>query len=203
MRLRAETSSSNTPESSTFIDYLFSSEVIALIAVGVSIFTWYRSRGIEERIRADADERSKLDVVFGSPFTARVEQLEGPVQDFARCIQTDTAMPSIIAGISQVQKIRHADWYFGVLSLLDSYQGAPSDDLRTALDSYWDRSSHLVDEMSNAISPDRAREVHRKLQSLADQYLADSRRRLVEHRSSITGKPSPVLAIPFLRRLSR
>ena len=193
------TSSKNSDELSIFSDWS-SADTIALIAVVVSLITWWRSRTIEERIRADSDERAKFDVVFGNPVVARLEALEITILEVGRAIRNSSSMTGVAATISTIQKHEHSEWYFSLQSLVSNHDELLTGLLASELNEYWDRASFLIDEISNATSKDRAVTIFRQLQSLADGYLVRSRKLIVEHRTSIRGEAPAILNIPFRKK---
>lgn len=193
------TSSKNPGGFGVFSDWS-SADTIALIAVGVSLVTWWRSRTIEERIRADSDERAKFDVVFGNPVAARLEALESTISEVGRAIRNSSSMAGVAATISTIQKHEHSEWYFSLQSLVDSHNESLARLLASELNEYWDRASFLIDEISNATSQERSVAIFRQLQSLADGYLVRSRRLIVEHRTSIRGEVPAFPMISFRKK---
>ncbi|NOX40141.1 MAG: hypothetical protein GXP05_06410 [Alphaproteobacteria bacterium] len=148
----------------------------------------------------DDDERTKFDVVFGSPVIARLEPLEGILNEFGRTIRKGSSMPEIAEMMSTVQKHEHSEWYFSLHSFLENHNGTSSKLLFSELSQYWDQSSFLINEISNAESPERALTLFRQLQSLGDGFLGRSRNILVEQRTSIRVTPPPILHLPFSRK---
>jgi len=192
--------SSSAAEDFKLIDNLGAlgfAEIIAAVALFFSIVAWFHSLRVEERIKADNNERSKFDIVFGKPLTKRIDLLEEVISNFLKCISTDTEVSGISAEISHIQKNDHTNWYFGVDAILESHDSSPSSDLAEELNSYWDQASLIVDEMGNSISVEKARDTHYRLRVLANRYLINSRRLLVEHRASISAVPRPILWTPF------
>lgn len=189
--------SSSSEQDFKFFDHVGAAEIVALIAIIVSVVTWFQSRAVEERIRADGKECSKFDTVFGTPLTARLGFLEGIITDFGRCIRTATNIVGVPPAISKIQKEEHAEWFFAMDSLLESYHDAPSGNLRTILDDYWENSSFLINEIDNALDLEQAAQVHRRLRLRGDQYLKDSRKTLVDHRANLKGVPAPIFKNPF------
>jgi hypothetical protein len=194
---QAATSSSDSTSQSEIFGIISSADAIAIVAVAVSAYTWFRSRTIEERIRLDSDERSKFDLVFGNPVTAKLDPLENIHKAFGTLIRNGSSMSGIAANISSLQKNEHSEWYFSLTSFLHNHEGSISELLNSALNEYWDQSSFLVNELSNASSKERAITVFRQLQSLGEGYLARSRKILVEKRTSIRATPARILRIPF------
>ncbi len=201
MRPQVETNLSNPASDSSILGLglLSSTDIIAIVAVVVSIFTWFRSRAIEDRIRADSDERAKFDIVLGNPLTSRLEPLENILAAFGRAVLEGRSTTATGVAISQIQKYEHADWYFGVMSVFDAHDEMPCGILRTELDSYWDQASFLIDEIINATTSERAATLVRQLRLLGEGYLGRSRRILVDHRIKVRGHRPPVLRIPKFR----
>ncbi|WP_289043316.1 hypothetical protein [uncultured Aliiroseovarius sp.] len=200
MHPQAVASSSKTTEQFEIIGFISSADAVAFLAILVSVFTWFRSRRLEERIRMDSDERAKFDVVFRSPVVSRLEPLEGILKEFSSLIRNGRSMSGIAAKISTVQKHEHSEWYFSLTSFLQTHNGATSNLLSSEIDQYWDQSSFLINEISNATSPDRALSLFRQLQSLGDGFLGRSRIILVEKRTSIRATPPPILSFPLYRK---
>ena len=196
----AAASSSNTTEKFEIFGILSSADAIAVIAILVSAFTWFRSRTLEERIRMDSDERAKFDVVFRTPVVARLEPLEGILKEFGRMIRNGHSMSGVAATSSTVQKHEHSEWFFSLSSFLSTHNGTTSDLLFSELNQYWDQASFLINEISNATSTERALTLFRQLQSLGDSFLGRSRKVLVERRTSIRATPPPILGLPFSRK---
>ena len=173
-------------------------DIAAVIAIGVSLLTWFRSRKIEERIRADGDARAGFDLVFGNPLTARLEPLDAIISEFIASVRNSSSMPAIDAAVSTIQKHDHSDWYFAMLSFLDSHPQEPSRFLASELQEYWDQSSHIINQIGTATSPTRALSLCRQLRTLGDRYLGRSRRILFDERVSLQGTIPPFLPkLPF------
>ena len=197
MHLQVETNSSDKIDGFDILNFVPSADTVALIAVLVSAYTWYRSRTIEERIRADSDERTKFDVVLGNPFIARLEVLESILSGIGHVVRTQPHSSEISENLSTIQTHEHSEWYFSLLSLLQNYDAAPATVLESALNEYWDQASFLIDEMSNAETPDRTMLIFRQLQSLIDGHLGRSRKLLIEHRTKVRGSAPPIFGNLF------
>lgn len=182
------------------IDLISASNIIALLALGTSVVTWRKSRAIEERIRADSDERSKFDFIFANPLAARLESLENVISEFERCARQDKSVPEIQDAVNRLQKNEHTDWFIGVDSILESHQAHLSEILFGRLNSYWDKASDEINQIGKATSCDQAKEVLRQLRSLSDKFLSEARTVLFEHRAGITGSSDPIFVNLFRKK---
>ena len=192
MHPQVETTLSDVNENLSVWDILVSSEAIAVLAILVSVGTWFRSRKIEERIRADSDERNKFDIVFGNPFTARMELLESIMPVFGSSITCARSISALRASVSSLQKNEHSNWYFSLDSFLNVHDEGPHRLLNSELNEYWDQSSHLIDQIGNTICMKRAKIQARQLQALGERYLVRSRKHLVAYRTNLRGTPEPI-----------
>lgn len=182
---------SNATDTTSVDSWIATSDLIALFAVLLSAATWLHSRSIENKLRADSDERSKFDITFGSPLTARLEILETVISDFGHAIRSNSTMVSVATSMSEIQKHEHTDWYFGIDSILQNQNSVAPLNLNTQLNEYWDRSVLLIDQISNAPNTEQATNYLRELQTLADGFVGSCREGLVDYRQSIsTAKPS-------------
>jgi hypothetical protein len=197
MRHQAETSLSDKTDGFEILNFVPSTDTVAIIAVLVSAYTWYKSWTIEERIRADSDERTKFDVIFGNPFIARLEVLESISMGIGHVVRTQPDSSKISENLSTIQTHEHSEWFFSLTSLLESYDAAPATALKSALSEYWDQASGLINEMNDAKTPARAMSIFRLLQSLIDGHLGLSRKLLIEHRAKVRGSAPPVFGNLF------
>lgn len=165
-------------------------ESIAAVAVVVAGFTWNQTRQIEKRIREDADERSKFDLVFGDPVAMKLGLLEGILSEFNRAVSRGISLRGMAALVNTIQRQDHSEWFFGLEAFLSSHENPISRVISTDLNMYWDQASFFVDEINNATDKERARSVYRQLQACGDGFLARSRTRVVEHRMNISAPKS-------------
>ncbi|WP_158243165.1 hypothetical protein [Acidimangrovimonas sediminis] len=160
-------------------------DLLAVASIIVAVWTWHRSRSIEERIRSDADARSGFDYVFGAPFAARLEPLDQIIDDIARTATSATSVGGRAAMISAIQRNEHSDWFFALDALLSSSKENIAPLLITKLNEYFDRANDIINEISSASEENQLRAQCSLLRRERDIFLALSRNYVHEHRSSI------------------
>lgn len=160
-------------------------DLIAIGALVVSVFSiWWSSR-IEKRIARRDDERAKFDASFGNPFSAKLDLLEPILLKIDVICASASSMTERQQQLSDLQTQDHGTWFLGCVGLLDAHDPNDVDVAVSELHTYWDQMSVYIDDISSVSEPARVRDVRSKMVKWGNRFLTRERNEIHRLRQKI------------------
>lgn len=159
-------------------------DVLALVAIVVSVLSALYTSTIEGRVRKQSDARSAFDATIHAPIEAQLQILTGILQSLS-----DAGMINILAdrsaALSDLQRGKHQTWYFSMVTCLESIERSKGDQIEEWLNSYWDTMADAINELNIVVDPKSHLLAVRKVVSIGQGFLASARNGLQAARSKL------------------
>ena len=159
-------------------------DIIALVAVAVSIVSWIHAAFIEYRIKKRDDRRAAFDVAVMSPFCAKLDLLE-PIllQINVICSERDDADRA--TQLSELQRREHSSWYMVMASFIEAQDANTFAVAHVETNDYWDRMADYINDLSTETDAKRLISLRREANNRGQKYLTRQRSEIYRRRSLI------------------
>jgi len=150
-------------------------DMIAGIALAVSVLSWGYSLFIESRIKKRDDRRAAFDATLGNPFAAKLDLLEPILLQLDVICNSAANATDRADKLSDLQKQDHGSWFMTTSGFISAQDPNTFDIAESELHSYWDQMSDIINDLN--IEPDSARvqRLRKAANTLGHRFLTKER----------------------------